>query len=472
MSEYRNLAKNVGLLTLANFGTKILSFALVPLYTSVLTTAEYGTFDLANTTIVLLMPLFTQNIADGVLRFTLEKDVDNNSALGIGLKYAFLSLIPMTIGLSAISLLGFFPEVAQYAPLIMLLYLGQVLSSVLLSHAQGLNQFRDVAISSVICSSLIIGCNVIFLLPLHMQLTGYFAASTIGPLAQIAYLVLRLKQANEEPAAGDRKLESEMLRYSRPLIVNNVAWWVNSASDRYIVTFFCGVQANGLYSVAAKIPSILSVIQSIISQAWTISAVTEFDPEDRTGFFSNMYAGYNCVMTVICSLIIAANMLLARLLYANEFFIAWQYAPFLTVSVVFGALTGYIGGILAAAKDSKEFARTSSLGAASNVMLNLVLVPLFGPLGAAFSTLFCYWLIWFLRIRRLKKYINIKINLTRDHITYAILLIQSTAFLVLTDLVEVHILQACLFLTLSLLYHREIHAIACKAMAYINRQRG
>lgn len=43
MKKYKYLFKNVGLLTISNFGSKILSFLLVPLYTSLLTTGEYGT---------------------------------------------------------------------------------------------------------------------------------------------------------------------------------------------------------------------------------------------------------------------------------------------------------------------------------------------------------------------------------------------------------------------------------------------
>ena len=46
MANYRYLAKNIGVLAISNFATKILSFFLVPLYTSILSTSEYGTYDL------------------------------------------------------------------------------------------------------------------------------------------------------------------------------------------------------------------------------------------------------------------------------------------------------------------------------------------------------------------------------------------------------------------------------------------
>ena len=59
MEKYKYLLKNIGLLVLSNFSTKLLGFLLVPLYTSILTTKEYGIYDLFNTTIGVLIPIFT-----------------------------------------------------------------------------------------------------------------------------------------------------------------------------------------------------------------------------------------------------------------------------------------------------------------------------------------------------------------------------------------------------------------------------
>ena len=71
--DYKYLFKNIGLLTISQFGTKLLSFLLVPLYTNILNTTEYGTYDLFNTTVNLLIPIVTLNIADSILVFTLDK---------------------------------------------------------------------------------------------------------------------------------------------------------------------------------------------------------------------------------------------------------------------------------------------------------------------------------------------------------------------------------------------------------------
>ena len=319
------------------------------------------------------------------------------------------------------------------------------------------------------CSALIIGCNIVFLVVVQWGLSGYFLANIVGPLLQCVYLLMRLKLHGVNPFRVDKQLEYEMLIYSRPMMANSISWWVTNVSDRYVVTFFCGVAANGIYSVASKIPSILSIVQTVVGQAWTISAVEEFDPEDSNGFFSNMYAAYNCVMVVVCSFIIACNLLLARILYANEFYAAWQYAPFLTISIVFGALAGYVGGVLAAVKDSKEFARSSVVGAVVNIALNLLTVPFIGALGAALATFASYWVTWFMRVRKLKSYMRIRINIIRDYVSYALLVLQAVLFFTPLSLVAVHSCEAVLVVIIVVLYRREVFAALRKGRSVVKK---
>lgn len=64
-----------------------------------------------------------------------------------------------------------------------------------------------------------------------------------------------------------------MLAYSVPLIPNGIMWWVVNASDRYIIGYFLGYEATGIYSVAAKFPTLLTMLYGIFFQAWQLSAM-------------------------------------------------------------------------------------------------------------------------------------------------------------------------------------------------------
>lgn len=426
MEGIRYFAKNAGLLALGQFGTKLLGFFLVPLYTYVLTTEEFGTYDFMTSLISLLIPLLTLNIYDAALRFPLDADADNKQIFTICIRHFVISTILGALFVVLNYVINTIEIVNHYPLFFFLLIVSTGLNGLMNNFARGIDCVKEVAISGVICSIVIIGLNLLFLLPLRMGLAGFFLANIIGSFAQSFYLFIILKGWRYiDIRKLDKKLRNEMLKYTSPLMLNNISWWVNGVSNRFVITWLCGVTANGIFAVSYKIPSILVMLQGIYSQAWTLSAVKDFDKDDKNGFFSKMYASYNICMVLACSILIICSRLLAGILYLGDFFIAWKYVPFLLISAIFGALSGYIGGIFAAAKNTKIFGQTSILGAIVNLILTVILVWKIGVIGAAIAALVSNFLIWWIRVTVVRKYIDIKLSLWLDVSSYIILIIQT-----------------------------------------------
>lgn len=466
-SGYRYLFNNIGLLTLSNFATKFLSFFLVPLYTSILSTTDYGTFDLFNATIAVLLPILTLNIQESVLRFSLDGKTKRAAIASISTKYLLISnLIVLTIMILN-KIFVFNTIMADYALFFLLMFFSQSLVGVMTSYIRGIDRVADLSISSVITSIVTIGCNILFLVVFKFGLSGYFWANIIGPLFQCIYLMVRSDFFKNVKLCVYEQEEKEMIDYSKPLIANSIAWWVNNVSDRYVITFFCGLAENGIYSVAGKIPSILNIFQTIFNQAWTLSAVKDFDAEDKNGFFSNTYKAYNCVMVITCSGIILFDKILAHFLYAKDFFVAWKYVPWLTIAIVFGAMSGYLGGFFSAAKDSKIFATSTIMGAFVNLILNLIFTPLYGAMGAAVATAVCYIVVWGYRLWQSKRYIKIKVNIIRDIFSYILLVMQ--AVLINVHGIKMYIFVFMCFLLISILYIMDIKQILNKILGRLKK---
>lgn len=460
MRGKKYLAKNIILLTISQMGSKLLSFLLVPLYTSVLSSSEYGTYDLFNTTITLLIPLLTVNIADAVLRFALDNK-DEKDIFTIGIKYFSLGTGFITIALIVNHILRINSLVDHFAIYIFLLYVATSINGVINNFSRGIDSVKEVAIGGLICSAIMLSLNIYFLLYLKLGLAGYFGANIIGLIVQSIYLIISLRLWRYCTKQITNKLiEKEMINYAKPLIANNIAWWVNSSSDRYIVTWISGLAANGIYSVGYKIPSILNVFQTIFSQAWTLSAVKDFDPKDKNNFFTNMYNLYNFGMIFVCSILILATRIIAHVLYAKQFYNAWIYVPWLLISIVFGSISGYIGGIFAAVKDSKIFAQTTVLSAIVNTVLNIVLVLWIGPLGAAISTAFSYFITWLIRIIVVRRYITLHLKVLRDSIAYIILVLQTLSlYLFKNTLLINYAIQVFLLVVLIILFFTQFKQI-------------
>ena len=168
------------------------------------------------------------------------------------------------------------------------------------------------------------------------------------------------------------------------------------------------------------------------------------------------------MLTIVCSAIIVLDKVFARFLYANDFFVAWQYVPWLTIAIIFGALSNYLGGFFTAVKDTKSFATSSAAGAITNLVLNLIFVPFFGPMAAAISTTICYVEVWILRLVRAKRYVRIRINLLRDVATYALLIAQSLTLLLVTDETGMYALLSALFIVVLVLYAKDLVGVTKK----------
>ena len=336
------------------------------------------------------------------------------------------------------------------------MYITQALNGIVTYYARGTGHIAELSISSVVSSAVIIFSNIMFLLVLNMGLYGYFIANIVGPLIQSIYLTLKLGYISKVRFNKKYILEKkEMTRYSVPLVANAVVFWINSASDKYVVIWAAGLSANGIYSVASKIPSILNVFQTIFAQAWTLSVVKDYDPEDKNGFFKSTYNLYNGMMVIVCSGVILFDKFLAKILYAKDFYTAWRYVPFLTIAIVFSSMSGYIGGFFSAVKDSRVFAQSTLVGAVINLVLNIIFTPIVGPIGAAVATTISFAIIWLIRLFTSRKYINLRINLPRDILAYLILMIQGTVLNLVDDGILLHSIESVLFAVIVLLYFTE-----------------
>lgn len=385
--KYRYLLKNTSILTLSNFATKVLTFFLVPLYTSVLSTYEYGTYDLIVSTVSMLYPVLTCNIVDGVMRFLMDRRGQEKQIFTIGMKFSLVSCFAATGITLIVSHLNLFSGIRGLEAYVILYYIGSVFTQLLMQFAKGLERVGDMAVAGVLGVVVTVVANLTFLLGLHWGLKGFFLAYILAHVTEVLYYALRLQiwrfWTNKKT---DKQLLRNMLLYCVPLITTALSWTINSSADKYIVTFALGTAANGLLAVAYKIPNILSVFQSIFTQAWQISGVKEYGADESDVFYGKIFSVSNMLMSLACSCLILLTKPMATLLYAKDFYVAWKYVPFLLITTVLNSASGVLGPILSAKKDSKGMAVSAMWGICANIILNIALVYAMGIQGVTIAT--------------------------------------------------------------------------------------
>lgn len=394
-----DLLHNVGILTISNIASKLLVFFLVPLYTSVLSTSDYGLYDLVITTINIVYPVLTINISDAILRFMLDRKYDKNSVMTVAFKYFIISVTIVSITFSIQAIFDIYTIIHGFEIYIWLYYVVYALNDILIQYAKGKEKIKEIGVTSVLSTLVIIISNIIFLLVLKTGIKGFLISNILGLLVSAAFYIIKLDVVSLlHVLKKNCTLEKEMLRYSAPLISTVLCWWINGAFDRYVVTLFRGISDNGLLSIAYKIPTILNTVQGIFIQAWQISAIKEKD-QNAERFYGQVFVYVNFVITMVCSFLIMFTRPLSRLLFSKDFFTAWVFVPFLLLSSVFNSASGLLGPILAVKKDSKTMALSAIYGTVINVVLNILLVYLIGIQGATIATVISSLVIYCVRRR-------------------------------------------------------------------------
>lgn len=465
-SKYTYLSKNIILFFLSGFVPKLLSLILVPIYTSRLSTAEYGISELITTTVALLIPIFTLDIQDAVMRFALDREYKNEDVFTAAVRIMLIGFIIVCTGVFITSKLRIQGMQDRYLFFFILMYFTTSTYNIVSLFCRGIDKVNVMTVSSILNSVIMLSANILFLVVFKWGLNGYLFANTIGSLAALVWCFWGAKLYRYVKWRVPKMVVQNMIIFSAPLIINVIAWWVNSASDRYILTWILGVSVSGVYAAAYKIPNLLSVFQNIFAQAWSISAVKEFDKNDSDGFIGNMYTMMNFAMSVICSGIMIINIPVSKILFSNNFFEAWKYVPPLLISVVFNAMSLFIGSIFTAVKDTKTLSVSTITGALVNIVCNFILIPFYGAYGAAVATLLGYAVTFVMRHVIMRKHIRLRCGLRRDMLVYFVLFLQ---IIIAKIGIKAMFIQLIFFATILILYKDEIQKGYNRIRGSVNR---
>ena len=426
-SKSKRLAMDTLLFGISSFGSKILVFFLTPLYTSVLLTEEYGIADLISTTVNFIYPVLTLAIADATLRFAIDKEANKNSVLHNCILFT---------GISCILLMLFYPlmgfvdiTLRKYWVYFVLTYVFFNLHHGLSSYIKGLGKTKLFAVQGIVHTLSVIISNIIMLVVLKKGLAGYLSSVIIGYIVPSVLIFFKAKIYNYlKPVKFDISLTKNMLKYSIPMIPTLLAWSINNNIDKYMILAKVGLSENGIYSAAHKIPTLMTTVILIFTQAWQLSAIENVGSEGEKEYHTKIYGSLNAVSVLGCMCIIPLSQILSEILFADAYFSAWHYVPLLTVAALFSSLSGFMSAPFRAYKKTKMLFASVAASSVCNIVLNFVLMEFLGTLGAACATAISFFVMWLVRFITAQKFIQIKINVFKTVATYIILMAYTVYF--------------------------------------------
>lgn len=427
-SRGKYLAKNTIIFAIGNIATKLISFLLVPLYTSVLSTSEYGVVDLVNTIGNVLAPILIINVSEAVMRFSLDKNADYEKIMSIG---TIIFLASIFIGTIIIPFSSLIEDIAPYAVYVYLYTLSLSASQLFLSYLRGKEKLILYSVGNIVQTFLIAILNLIFLKFMNFEIYGYFTAYIIANFVTSIYAFV---------AGGafhvivkfrfDRKLASAMVKYSAVLIPNTFMWWIMNSSDRIMVTSMIGAAENGIYAISYKLPSLVSTLTGIFNQAWSYSAIREEGSEDEEGYSNKIFIRLISVVTFLSIALLTVVKPFLHLYVDADYYDAWHYTPFLIVGSAYLTMASFMATSYTVHKDSFGYLFSATFGAALNIVLNFALIPRIGVYGAAFSTCVSYIAVFTFRLLHTRKYIQYNIKNKEFILGSSLLAISSAALFI------------------------------------------
>lgn len=422
--KYKALFKDTLIFALGNIGSKIIVFFLVPFYTYYLTPDEYGISDLVFTVSQLAVPFFSLVIFDAVIRYALQRKERPQDALLVGYIVWFLG---SALAIALTPAFGLYKAVSDWKWFITVYISTSMLVSIELNYLKAINKNLIYSVICILQTLCLAALNILLVAHFRLGIKGYLI-SYLGSsvFAAIAAAFAGKLFSEVRNAKYDKHLAKQMVLYSTPLIINNLSWWVIQSSDKLMLESMVSKAALGIYTVASRIPSLITVFVTIFQQAWGISSIKEMDSSNDSGFYTSVFTFYSFIAFMggisLCTII---KPFMDLYVQSDAYGEVWRYVPLLLASAVFSALAAYNGSMYGALKKSVNNMLSTMVAAVVNILVNYIAILMFEIWGAMIGTVVAYIVLAFVRIIDVGRFVDIGIDWKKLLLNSALLMTQS-----------------------------------------------
>lgn len=358
MNEHKLLIKNTSIIAIGNMSTKLISFFLLPLYTALLSTEQYGDFDYIVSIATFFVPFVTVLMDESIFRFLIDCQTIEQRERVITTSFCVYLLGCVAFILIAIPLMHFlnYSYTIYASAYIICVSLSGMISALL----RGIGRTDQYALFNFLNSALQIILNVLFIAYFKWGLLGMLRASVLAQLIiGLVYIFKFSLYKYIRISLFDKALSKEMMVYSIPLIPNKLSWSIINLSDRIIIMNTLGSAQTGLYAVSNRFPSLMDTVYGFFYQSWKESSARALNGESADKFYNSVYKTLKNFMFSIVIGMIAFMPLVFKIMVNESYHSALVYVPILILAMYFANMSGFYGGIFTAYKQTKIMGSTT-----------------------------------------------------------------------------------------------------------------
>lgn len=389
-STNKALFKNTGIIAIGQVSTRLINFFLLPLYTAILSTEEYGLVDLLTTYSGLITIVIGLQMSQAAFRFlvTCRDDREKITQVSSTIAAATGAVVLIYAAIFAVIQPFIHIEFKWYllVHVVAALYL-QTTSCI----ARGLGRNADYAAGNFLSAATSLVLNVITIAVLRLGVGAMLSAYIIGPVVggtfllfkSGAYKYIKLRKA-------DKQEFKTIINYSLPLVPNELSWNVIHASDRMVVSHVLGVAVNGLIAVAARFSAIYTTFFSIFNTSWTEQVVLHYKDEGGPEYISDMFDKMVSFFGCVAIGIISCMPFVFNIMVNVQFSSAYNLVPLYMIAVFFNAVIGMVSAVYLIENETKQVAITTMGAAAINLLVDIAFIKFIGMYAAPVSSICGY----------------------------------------------------------------------------------
>lgn len=378
--------------------SRALSIVLVPLYTRVLSPADYGVLDLLSAFGNLALLTVALEISQAVARFVAsEHDPSERSRVattGLWFTVLMYSLFVSGAQILAPLLSGLLLGEDGFTHIFRLSVLQIALNGVtLIAHDQLRWQLRpgQHVVGSVLTLVFGSGGSVFFTLVLDLGVIGMILGLISGSVVTLVYSLYQLRDTfTLHPSVSRLR---KMLSFSIPLVPSGMAVFISRFVDRLIIRHFLELEDVGLYGIAFRLAGTVSLLTTGFRMAMSPLVYARHDQPETPGYLAVLFRYFLAFFVVVFAFLSLFSSDILRIMTTEQYWPAAKLVPILVPAILLSSMYIFAPGPFVT-NHTKRVMFINIAGAVFSASINWILVPRFGYSGAAVGTLLGYGLIF------------------------------------------------------------------------------
>ncbi|MFH2002266.1 MAG: oligosaccharide flippase family protein [Planctomycetota bacterium] len=397
MDEFKRILKHSAIYGLGNVISKMIGFILIPVYTNVLSKAEYGLIELLNNTMIIIQLVVGMGLSIAILRFYSEdKDEDSRDAVITTsiIFTCFFALIVAAVGLYSSKDLSrlILRDIGYSEPFRVMMFVMLFTTIIEVPMVVLRAKERSITFLGVSLAQLIIGLvlNIFFIVFLRCGVAGWLLSSLWTSALICAYLLYTT-------LGGVRKMRfsfsllKRMLAYTIPLIPASLAmFWIHNG-DRYILNSEVGMGDVGIYSLGYRFAMMIPIlVGQPFFLIWSVRMFHVFEQEGGEKVYARAFTYFTGVILLFWLCMAATIKEVIFLMSREQYHSAYFIVHIVAMGYVLREFSDFFKGVLLIRRRTSFIGLSTLISALVSTVLYLYLIPRFGQLGAAWATFFTF----------------------------------------------------------------------------------